>query len=282
MTFNKVNIYTKKQNIKIKSFLIAVAVLFLFILFFNIFQEQIRNIFYFISSPIATIFQQGGNNTSTFFESFLKIKDLKNENDDLKKENQKLLSEIYFLQESIGEHLELKEVLKNVQSENFKIVSAKTIGLDVFNDFILMDKGSDDGISENMPVISSQKILYGKVFKVYKNFSQVMLISNKNSVLDVKIISGNDYVEVPIYGAVKGRGNLSIYLDLVPFDAEIKEGDTLVTSALDGVFPKGFLIGKILIKNKNDLKPFQMAEIQSFFNIKNIENLFVITNYMKK
>ncbi len=276
------NVYIKKENLLLKKIITGAVILFLLIVFLNIFQRQIRNSFYLISYPISSFFQKTGSKISLFSESFLNAKELKNENNELRNDNQKLLSEVSLLQGYLRENLASKEILDNNKSNNFNIVLAKNIGLDISNDFILLDKGLDDGISENMPVISSQKVLYGKIFKVYKNFSQVMLISNKNSVLNVKISQNNEPTKTLINGAVKGRGNLSIYLDLIPFDAEIKEGDTLTTSALDGIFPRDFLVGKITIKNKNDLKPFQTAEVQTFFDAKNIENLFIITDYKQE
>src|SRR5207237_1162769 len=104
--------------------------------------------------------------------------------------------------------------------------------------------------------------------------------SAKTSVVDVKIQQG-DITKNLIHGALKGGGNFSIYLDLVDSDSDIKEGDVLVTSALEGIFPPDLLIGKITSSDKNDIKPFQTAKVQPFFDIKNIDNLFVITNYKK-
>jgi len=283
------NIYTKKLFVLIKGkqkilwqkIFIKITILFFLILFLNIFQAPIRNSFYVISSPITKTFWKTGKNISFFIESFVNIKGLQNENDDLKEENQNLLSQISLLEESLRENQTLKEILLDNEINNFKVVLGKVIGLDISNDFILINRGLDDGVLENMSVVSQKKVFYGKIFKVYKNFSQVMLISNKNSVVDVKIQNDNLNKSL-IYGALKGNGNLSAYLDLVSFDADIEEGDILITSALEGISPKNLLVGKIIRKNKNDLKPFQTAVIQPFFDIKNIENLFVITDYKQE
>jgi cell shape-determining protein MreC len=102
-------------------------------------------------------------------------------------------------------------------------------------------------------------------------------LSNKNSVVDIKT-----HQQTPeqsfINGVVKGLGGLSVYLDLVPVDAELKFGDVLITSALDNNFPKDLLVGKIGQINKNDQKPFQQAKVELFLNIKNADYLFVIKN----
>ena len=248
---------------------------------FHLFEDQIKNYSYRATSPIAKVFWRAGDSLSMLSKSFAGGRWITEENNNLKEENQKLLSEISSLKEKLQENQAIGEFLQNTQNDHFETLLASVVGVDYANDVILIDKGSDDGIEENMPVISSQKVIYGKVLKVYKNFSNVMMVSNKNSVLDVKIQDG-DVTKPPIYGAIKGNGNLSFYLDLVSLDAQIKEGDTLVSSALEGIFPKDLLVGKVLSINKDDLKPFQTARVQPFFDIKNIDSLFVITDYKKE
>ncbi len=240
-----------------------------------------KNVFYYATTPVSRVLWRAGDSTSSILSSIFRFQGLSQENNNLKEENERLLAQNASLQETLRQGIETQSALLNTQGDNLALVLAGTIGLDSVGDFIVIDKGSVDGIAENMPVISAQKVLYGRVFKVYKNFSQVMLISNKNSVVDVKIQDSNA-ANPFIYGAAKGSGSLSLYLDLVSSEAEIKEGDVLVTSALEGVFPKDLLVGKLILKNKNDLKPFQTAGIQPFFDVNAMDNVFVVTNYMKK
>ncbi|OGZ70425.1 MAG: hypothetical protein A2980_00685 [Candidatus Staskawiczbacteria bacterium RIFCSPLOWO2_01_FULL_33_13] len=275
------NLYIKKENFVVKKIMIKSIILVLILAFLYIFGGQIKNSFYVISSPISKNLWESGKVTSNFFESFFASADLKNKNNGLHQENQKLLLEISFLKDFLRANYELQQALQTGQTNNFSLVPTQTIELDSLNDFILVNKGQEDGIVENMPVISSNGVLYGKIYKVHKNFSEVMLISNKLSVLDVKI-QNDDPSLIPVYGAIKGNGSLSLYLDLVSSDAPLKERDILVSSALEGLFPKNLLVGEILSENKNDLKPFKTAEVRPFFDIKNIDNLFIITDYLKK
>mgnify|MGYP001605391163 CR=1 FL=1 len=263
---------------------ISAGILFLIALFFilNIFESQIKNYFYSNSSPFSRFLWQASSGSSKFASSFFNAFAISQENHNLKQENEKLLLQLHLLKGKLTENDALGEFSSNKsESDNFDAALAHVIYIDIFEDFILIDKGKEDGILQDMPVISGQKAVFGKVVESYKNFSKVMLISNKNSALDVKIESADseNSTENTIYGAVKGSGNLSVYLDLVPLEAEIKEGDLLVTSALEKTFPKGLLSGKIISVNKDDLKPFQTAQVRPFFDIKNTENLFVIINY---
>jgi rod shape-determining protein MreC len=137
----------------------------------------------------------------------------------------------------------------------------------------LINKGSKDGIEENMPVITSQKILVGKIYKVYKNYSRVMLLTDKENSFGGKIV-GKETL-----GEVSGEGNLKIIFDLIPQEKEISEGDLVETTALGGVFPKGLLVGKIGKIQKSDVQSFYQAEISPFFDLDKLETVFIILNF---
>ena len=269
----------KKNYLKILS---GVIIFCIFIFVLNIFSFQIKNYFYLLSFPVQKTFFTAGESLSGIVNPFLNIYNLAKENENLKKENQNLLSQISLLQ-ATGEGIQASfDFFAACQEKNFTTVMASVIGLDG-QDIISINKGSSEGILEGMPVVSQQGVVFGKILAVYKNFSKVMLISNKNSVIDVKIQQKTaDPLTPEINGVVKGNGGFSIFLDLVQVDQEIKEGDILITSSLEKVFPKDLLVGKITKIEKNDQKPFQQAKIEQFFEVKSADNLFVITNYKQE
>lgn len=268
--------YNKKMKLsyRIRIGIISVLiVVFFLVLNLTLAGKEIKNFFYLISSPIQKTLWGAGERVSDFFETISEIKNLKKENQELKLKIQELLAENVALKELKKENELLREALGIGLEKEFKLVFAKIIGKDISQDSILIDKGSEDGISKNFPVITQQKTLVGSVSQVYKKFSKIRLISNKESSFDAKIF------DTEIYGIVKGKGNFKLYLDLVPREEEIKEKALLVTSALSGLFPPGLLIGKISQIRKSDLEPFQVAEIEPAFNIKNLEELFIIIEW---
>ena len=236
------------------------------------FSKKIKNFFYSVSAPIQKIFWHTGNNVSTFFETILEIRNLKQKTDDLEVENQRLLSEIAKLKELSEENAELREALQVGLQKEYNLSFAAIIGKDTSQEFIVIDKGSDNGITEKMTVITSQKILIGRVVEVYENFSRVQLISNTKSSFDVKI------QDKDITGLLKGEGNQRVLLDLVPTDKEISEGDIVMTSELGGIFPAGILIGKVSSVRKSDTKPFQQANLNIFFKLKESDKVFIIVS----
>lgn len=243
-------------------------VIVLLLIVLNFFNQGVKNFFYTISNPIQRFLWQGANNIADFFGGSLKM-----EISELRLKNQELLNQVSLLNDLEKENQTLREALEINLQKDFKMILVQIIFKDISEDSILIDKGSNDGISKDMPVINQQKVLFGKVNEVYRNFSKVVLITEKNCAFDAKT------QEKEIYGVVRGKGNLSFYFDLISKDAEIKEGDILITSGLGGNFPKNLLVGKIRKVKKEDTKPFQTADVMPFFDLEKTDNLFVITNF---
>lgn len=260
--------FTLKKNLAL---VIIVGILFLLVL--NFYQKEVKNFFYLISSPFQKTLWKTGDNVSDFFETIAERKTLKKENEELKLKNQELLAQIVLLKELRKENEVLREALNIGLQKEFKLLLAEVIGKDISEDLILINKGSEDGILKDMPVITEGKVLLGKISEVYKNFSKVILLSNQESTVLVKVEDGE------IKGVAKGKGNFKILLDNIPLNQEIKEGDLIITTLLGGNFPKGLLIGQIKEVKKSDVEPFQQAEILPFFDILEIEIVFVITNF---
>lgn len=266
-----------KLTYRVKTGIISVLIIiFFFILNLTLLGKEVKNFFYLISSPIQKKLWEVGDKISNFFETVAEIKNLKKENEELKSKIQELLAENITIIELKKENELLREALKIGLEKEFKLTFTQVRGKDLSQDFILIGKGAKDGILVDSPVITQEKVLIGKVSQVYRNFSKVLLISHPQSSFDGKIIS-KDKEEV--FGVVKGKGNLRVLFDLIPKEKEIEKRDLVVTSALSGIFPENLLIGEISQIRKLDLEPFQTAEIQPLFNLKDLKKLFIITEW---
>ncbi len=284
-----------KTSSKLKFWTKSILLIILLLVVLNLppVSTKTKNFFYFISSPIQKSFWKAGNSISDFFETIANIKNLKKENEELELKIQELLGKNIKIPELEKENKFLREALDIGLEKEFELTLAEVTGKDVSQDSILIDKGFKDGILNNLPVITRQKVLIGKIGQVYEDFSRVVLISNKESVLNVEIFRDDEAVSSStpfanarvgdeenfvdnISGVIKGKGNFQLILDLVPREKEIKEGDTIITSSLGGVFPKGLLIGKIQKIKKSDVEPFQQAEVKMTFDIKELETVFIV------
>ncbi|MEA3296066.1 MAG: rod shape-determining protein MreC [Patescibacteria group bacterium] len=267
-----------------KKFIIIIILVLIFVVFSQTnLSYKIRNVFYNVSSPIQKSLFAKGDRVSDFFAGFYKINYLQTENENLRQENQKLISQVFELKQMEQENKSLRKALDIGLANEFELKIARIIGKDISQDFILIDKGADHGIKQGMPVITCAKTICGRISQVFENFSKVELITSKKSSFDVLIQNNQDnFAEQEaeyISGVAKGNGNLSLRIDFVPLDKEIFEQDIVLTSALGKIFPELCLVGKIQKIQKNDIEPYQKAEISPFFDIKQNQKLFIITNF---
>lgn len=242
----------------------------------NLFQSEVKNFFYLISSPFQEALLRVGGSVSDFFGIISEIKNQKRENEELRRKIQELTAENVKLKELEEENKILREALKIKPQKPPELFLSHFISKDIISpDSILIKGGLKDGIESGLPVITPENVLIGKIEKVYANFSQVTLISRKNFSFDTKVLRDQN----SIYGLIKGRGNNQVYLDKVLLDAKIEEKDILSTAALGGLFPEGLLVGEITKVRKSKIEPFQIAEVSPFFNIKELKTLFIITKW---
>lgn len=173
--------------------------------------------------------------------------------DDLEKENQTL-----------------RQVLNIGLNKQYELKMAQVIGRDIAQDTLLVNKGSVDAVQTGFSVIDSNRAAVGRVVAVYANFSKVALLTGKGSSFDVRV-SGSD-----IDGLVRGQGNYSLSLDLIPKDKDISAGSTIVTSSLSGIFPKDLVVGSVGEVRKNDAQMFQKAQIIPAFKIESTNDVFIV------
>jgi len=245
----------------------------LFLLNLTPLSGGIKNFFHSLSAPLQEYLWVKGSALSGFFEIFSRVEEVKKENESLRKENENLLVEKMALGECKEENVSLRRALGLELQKDFVLLSANPIAKDVFADFIVVNKGSADGMVFDAPVVTDEKVLVGRVIEVYEHSSRIQLTTAKGNSFDVEIMDRDTY------GLAEGQGNFNLMLKLVPRDKEIAEGDRVFTSLLGGNFPQGLLVGEVKGVKKADVTSFQEADITPAFNINFLENLFIITNF---
>jgi len=261
----------KKEDLRKIFLAIFFAILFLFLLYQL--KDQIKNLTYFIFSPFQRFLLKVQQGILVFLETIYEIKNLKKENEILKAEIKKLTVEKESLRELEKENRALREALSLGLEKEFELKMVRFLGKDVSGDIFLINKGSEDGIEEGKVVILPEKVLVGKVMKVYPNFSKVKVFTFKDFSFDVEI--GKE----KIAALAKGQGNFKAKIELIPKEKEIFPGDKVFTSALGGNFPNGILVGEIDEIKESDISGFKQATLKPYFELKNLDYLFVILNF---
>ena len=204
-----------------------------------------------------------------FFQS---IGEYKRANENLQKEKLVLETENARLRDMAAENKDLRKQLELLPRGTYNLKSATVIGRDVsgLGNWIHINQGSDSGIKPGMAVIVEAGVLVGRVDEVFPLTSRVELLSRAESIVNAVTLDTN------AEGVVKGEHGLGIVYDMVLQSDQLKNGDTVVTSGLGQVIPKGLLIGTLQDVRLTDDKLFQRATIQSPVRFDRLRNVFVI------
>ncbi|UMX48387.1 MAG: rod shape-determining protein MreC [Candidatus Nealsonbacteria bacterium DGGOD1a] len=226
-----------------------------------IINSAVKNTAYFIVKPLQSGAWVAGARVYGFFEPLSRAGALADENARLRRDTVDLSAKNARIGELENENAMLREGLNLELNKDFDLKLARIVGKNIAQDVLIIDKGAKDMVLAGMPVITGQKALVGKISKVYDDFSEVTLVTNKSFSFDVKI--GSEGID----GLVRGKGGFSAYVDLVSKGKELKNDMPVVTSALGGIFPAGLVVGSIKEIDKNDIETFQSAELSLAFDI---------------
>jgi len=199
---------------------------------------------------------------------------LQEENEKLKQKNSELEQSLRELEIIKSENNTLKEYVNLKEKYNeFQTVPAYVINKDIsnYNDTIIINVGSKDGVEINMPVIS-EKGLVGHIISVTESTAKVETIIDTASTISCVITTSRDML------IARGTLNSSSTLKAtyIPTNATILEGDKIETSGLGGIYPKGIHIGTIkqVVNTKNITDRY--AIIETAVNFEKLETVLVI------
>ncbi len=204
---------------------------------------------------------------NTYFMAVRAVK----ENIDLKKQLGQALEITNRYEELELENIRLKKFVNFTSSVPDTYIAARIIARDPSPWFqtVMIDKGLEDGLLKCAPAMVSEGIV-GQVIEVSKNFSKILLITDRNSAVDALIQNSR------VRGIVKGNNEDHCSFVYTLRKDEVKEGEIIVTSGLDQVFPKGLMIGRVLMVTKDQSHLFQDITIETSVDFEKIEEVLVL------
>lgn len=229
----------------------------------------VKNAVYSVLGPVQYRVWAAGANTRSFFDNLERMNNAAAENEKLKQQINDLMARVSEMDSIKRENDFLRQGLNLELDKDFDLKLANIVAKDVARDVIIIDKGSDDLVQEGMPVITSQRAIVGRVSKTYGKYSEVTLATAKDFSFDVKI--GDEGID----GLVKGSGSSGALVNLVPKDKDLKEGATVSTSQMGGIFPGGLLVGTVSGVINSDVDTFQSAGLAPAFDVNKSRQVFV-------
>jgi len=195
------------------------------------------------------------------------------ENEELKKELRRVLEKNNRCKEIALTNLRLRNLLIFQKTVAHKLLGAEIIGKapSPWIKTAIIDKGKVDGVEKGLPVVIPEGIV-GQVIDVSNHYSRVLMIIDQNSAVDA-VVQRNR-----ARGIIEGESTDRCSLKYALRKHDIKNGDTVVSSGLDGVFPKGLRVGRISKVSRRSSGIFQEVTVTPFVDFERLEEVFVVLN----
>ena len=213
------------------------------------------------------------NGNSSFFSDVSSLKEQVEELEEKNTELEESLRELEIIKtenETLKEYLELTE-----QYSDYETVPANVINRDISNysKTIVINVGTDDGIEEDMTVIAAEGLV-GYVISVTNSTAKVQTIIDTSSSTSCVLSVSRD--SLVCKGTLNDEENLKgMYISA---DATLTQGDSVETSGLGGIYPKGIFVGTISkVENSTDLSN-RYVLVDLAVDFEKLETVLVITN----
>jgi rod shape-determining protein MreC len=200
---------------------------------------------------------------------------LRQKNLDLESENSRLQVQIIELQQQVTE-AQLLSTLVDYERRHVEdqYTAAAVIARDVspFMHYVIIDRGSDDGLRKGMPVITQQGLV-GSIAAVTAGAARVQLINDPGSSINVILQQSGE--EAVLNGLITGE----IELDMIRQNAIIQPGDLVMTSGLGGNYPANIVIGQVVTIRSEAFSLFQTASVQPAVDFSQLDIVLIIINF---
>ena len=179
--------------------------------------------------------------------------------------------------EALAENERLRAMVGYQQTaRQFDMVAARVIGResDTWSRMIVIDRGTASGVKEDMPVVTPQGLV-GRVVEAGPNSSKVQLILDPRSSVGTIV----QRAESRVTGIVQGDMDNPTMPQMVniPKNADVVEGDVIVTSGFGGIFPKGIIVGLVSSLKNDDGGLLKIGVLESAVDFQKLEDVLVIT-----
>jgi rod shape-determining protein MreC len=196
----------------------------------------------------------------------------------VKQENERLHRRILDLEQEAVRFAEIEQTDKRLgELLNFRSTldgeaqAAQIIGRDALPWFstVTINKGEADGVHKNMAVLSPFGVL-GQTTSVSPHAARVLLITDHNSGVDAVVQRSR------ARGIVEGALDGGCIMKYLKRGEDVEVGDRVVTSGLDGIFPRGMLIGEVTHVTRGNRALLQVADVKPSVPLDRIEEVLVV------
>jgi rod shape-determining protein MreC len=218
--------------------------------------------------------QRGGEFVFNGFRStwtrYIDLRSVREENQKLREEVARLEQALWMEREVVASYDRLSQVLELAERLPFRSMVAEVVGLDATAWFqtITVNRGLEHGVALNAPVIAQGGVV-GRVIAVGTNVAQVQLLSDRDCSVGALLARGRSR------GIVSGMGRAQLQMKYVSNLEDVTVGDLVVTSGIDGMYPKGIALGRVATV-KDGPRLFKIITIEPAARLDRLEEVFIL------
>lgn len=229
--------------------------------------------FSFTASLIQNTYSSFSSGVRGTTALYLNLIDVKTRNRQLEDDNAQLRAKLGKMTELSLENERLNKLLSFKQKTKMELLAAKVIGRDLIQDHnaLTINRGSKHGIKKGFAAITVSGVV-GYVVKSDILTSQILLLTDRYIAIDSIVQRSR------ARGVLQGNSKSASLLKYLHRGDDVKEGDLVVTSGLDNIFPKGFPIGTVREIQKSQYGVSQGVMVEPTVNSTNLEELFIVLN----
>jgi rod shape-determining protein MreC len=231
-----------------------------------------------IATPLnllTGVFNNVSQNINRSVTDLVEIQDLRRRNAELEESLAQFQAELVELREIASDYQRLADLWEYASAaRDQETLIAEVIGYDQssLRRTIVINRGARDGVTRGMPVVVREGLV-GRIISVTANAARVLLITDESSYVNARLQTSR----AP--GTVVGRLTGNLRMMMIPLDADVREGDLVLTSGLGGNFPSDLVIGTVQSRRQFEFELNQQAEVRSLVDFDTLEFVLVITNF---
>jgi rod shape-determining protein MreC len=212
------------------------------------------------------------NETGSFAHDYFDLVGVRKENIQLQRQLAQYESQRARLFELEAENDRLSDLLGLREAMQAPAVAANVIGGDAggLRRTLVLSEGARNGLKRDMPVVSTGGVV-GRLILVSPNASRVLLINDHNSAMDAFDQRSQ------ARGIVAGVVDDGLMMKYVDRSEDIKAGDTIVSAGVDGIFPRGLLVGRVARVSQEGPGLFLNVEVSPAVDFRKLEQVLVLT-----
>jgi rod shape-determining protein MreC len=205
------------------------------------YAETLRAGLALFAYPMQRLALVPGDLAEKVADFFTSQSQLQSENDALRGKHLQTAKDLITLPALTAENVQLRSLLDARQRLPRQTIFAEILyaGRDPFSRKVIIDKGGKDGIQPGLPVVDDIGVI-GQVTRSYPLVAEVTLITDKDHAIPVQVVRNG--LRAVAYGAGDGA---TLDLRFMAANADIQNGDTLVTSGIDGTYPPGIPVARV-------------------------------------